>query len=446
VSPLGIRRRLLLVIVAVVTAAVVALLVAFNVVFANRLDTYSRALLRTRAAQQLALLRVEHGKLTILDVPDAAGADANVWVFSKGRTLERPRAGAHVNDFARGLAGRTEQFVDLSKYDTRLYAAPIVVRGKRFGTVVVASSLEPNEHTRQVALVGSAIFGGILLLLVALASRWLLAAALSPVRNMTRQAASWSERDLDHRFAVGEPYDELTELAATLDGMLDRLAASLRHEQRFSAELSHELRTPIARVLAECELALRRDRSPDDYRAALETVHRNAQQLAKIVDTLVAAARHEAGPVRGTADAYSVAADVSEACASLVSDEHIELDIEEPAQPVRLGIDADLAERILQPVLENACRYGSSHVRVSIERRDSTVRFVVADDGPGVATSEREIIFEPGVRGSLGEAGGPNGAGLGLSLARRLARGTKGDVEVLDGAHGGRFLVRLPAA
>jgi two-component system OmpR family sensor kinase len=284
------------------------------------------------------------------------------------------------------------------------------------------------------------------LLLVAVASRWLLAAALRPVRRMTRQAATWSERDLDQRFAVGNPYDELTELAATLDGLLDRLAASLRHEQRFSAELSHELRTPIARVLAESELALLRERSPEDYRSALTIVHRNAQQLAKIVDTLVAAARHEAGSVRGTADAFAVAAEVSEACASLVSDGRIELEVEEPDRPVRLGIDADLAERILQPVLENACRYGSTRVRVSIERRDSTVRYLVADDGPGVSDDERERIFEPGVRGRLGEAGGSDGAGLGLSLARRLARSMTGDVELLTDARGASFLVRLPAA
>ena len=445
-SPLGIRRRLLLVIVAVVTAAVVALLVAFNVVFANRLDVYSRDLLRTRATQQLALIRAEHGRLIILDAPDAAGPDANVWIFSQGKTLEKPRSGARVSDAARSLAKGPKRFVDLSKFDTRLYADPVVLGNKRLGTIVVASSLEANEHTRRVALVGSLIFGGIVLLLVAVASRWLLAAALSPVRRMTRQAATWSERDLEHRFAVGDPYDELTELAATLDGLLDRLAASLRHEQRFSAELSHELRTPIARVLAESELALRRDRPPADYRAALEVVHRNAQQLAKIVDTLVAAARHEAGAVRGTSDAYAVAADVSEACASFVSDNRIELEIEEPDRPVRLGIDADLAERILQPVLENACRYGSTHVRVSIERRDSTVRYLVADDGPGVSVSERERIFEPGVRGRLGEAGGPDGAGLGLSLARRLARGTKGDVEAVADVDGGRFVVRLPAA
>ena len=84
---------------------------------------------------------------------------------------------------------------------------------------------------------------------------------------MTTQAASWSELELDDRFTVGEPYDELTELATTLNGLLDRIAASFRREQRFSAELSHELRTPLARVLAESELALRRERTPAEYRA-----------------------------------------------------------------------------------------------------------------------------------------------------------------------------------
>ena len=68
---------------------------------------------------------------------------------------------------------------------------------------------------------------------------------------MTEDAAAWSEHDLDRRFELGEPYDELTRLAATLDALLDRLAASMRHEQRFTAELSHELRTPLARISAE---------------------------------------------------------------------------------------------------------------------------------------------------------------------------------------------------
>jgi two-component system, OmpR family, sensor kinase len=441
VRPLGIRRRLLLVVIAVVAIAVAALLVGFNALLRSTLDTSAKDLLRSRAAEEVSLLRTVGGRLTLLDAPE--GTEPNAWVFTQGRMLEHPRVRARTDAAARALDGAPRRFVDLRDFDIRLYAEPIVVRGKRLGTVVVAGSLAPYEATRRVAVVASLVFGGLVLLLVAVAARWLLAASLQPVRRMTRQAATWSERDADQRFAVGDPYDELTELAATLDGLLDRLAASLRHEQRFSSELSHELRTPIARVLAESELALLRDRPPEEYRAALEIVHRNAEQLSRIVDALVSAARHESTGARGTADAYAVA---SGASAGIAGDREIDFAIEDPGAPVRLGIDADLAERILQPVLENACRYGSSSVRVSIERQDSTVRYLVSDDGPGVGTDEREAIFEPGVRGRLGEAGGSNGAGLGLSLARRLARSAAGDVEAVPDSPGGLFLIRLPAA
>src|SRR5437868_4278256 len=144
---------------------------------------------------------------------------------------------------------------------------------------------------------------------------------------MTRQAADWSEHDLDHRFALGAPHDELTELAATLDGLLDRLSASLRHERRFSAELSHELRTPLARVLAESELALRRERTTQEYREALELIHGNAGQLSRTVDALVAAARYEAGGERGTADARAVAEAVAHACSGLATDARVQIDV-----------------------------------------------------------------------------------------------------------------------
>jgi two-component system, OmpR family, sensor kinase len=445
-SRFGIRTRLEIVVVAAVGAAVVALLGGFNLILANSLDRSSRDLLQSRAAAQLSLLKSNNGRLSLVDVPDAAGPDANVWVFSGNRLIEQPRAGARAKAAVRELAAGPSRFFDLSDSDTRLFTKPVVVDGRRVGTVVVASSLAPYEATRSVALIGSLIFGGIVLVLVWFAVRWLLASSLRPVQRMTRQAATWSERDLDQRFGLGRPRDELTELAATLDGLLDRLGASLRREQRFSAELSHELRTPIARVIAEAELALRRDRSPEDYRAALEVVHRSAEQLSRIVDALVAAARTESEPVKGTADAYEVASEATAACAGLAAEREVSLDVQQPAHPVRLGVDPDLAERILQPVLENACRYGAKHVSVSIERRDSSVRYAVTDDGPGVDEDESDRIFEPGVRGRIGEASTSLGAGLGLALARRLARSVTGDVEAVAAAQGGRFLVRLPAA
>jgi two-component system OmpR family sensor kinase len=443
-SRLGLKRRLLLAVIAAVAVTLIGLVAAFNLILGWTLDNDARDVARSRALTQLAALRTDKGRLVLAEAPDERAADAAVWVFAGRRALEQPSASAPVDAAARSLTSGPARFVDVSSNDTRLYAAPAVAHGRRVGTVVAAVSLAPYEHTRRLAFLASLVLGALILLLVAAASRWLLVSALRPVVRMTRQAADWSERDLDRRFGSGRPDDELSELATTLDGLLDRLAASLRREQRFSAELSHELRTPLARVLAESELALRRERETDEYRRVLELVHRNARQLSRIIDTLVAAARYEAGQ-REVADARAVAAGAVAACSALANERQIQLDVASCSRPLRLGLGADLAERILQPVLENACRYGSSRVRVSIERDSSSVVYAIEDDGPGVPEDERERIFEPGVRGRARRADGESGAGLGLALARRLARGVSGDVAAAASTTGGRFLVRLPA-
>jgi signal transduction histidine kinase len=261
---------------------------------------------------------------------------------------------------------------------------------------------------------------------------------------MTEQAAAWSESDLDKRFEQGDPHDELSRLAFTLDRLLDRISASLRHERRFSAELSHELRTPLAKLTAEADLALRRPRAAAEYRSAIQEILANAQQLARIVDTLLAAAQQEAGP-RGTSDATDVAQAAVDACAPVAGERKIAVVLAEQARPLRVGVDVDLAERILHPVLDNACRYGRNRVNLSIARADGSVLFTVEDDGPGVEVDEAEAIFEPATRGTAGLSAGPS-AGLGLALARRLARSVSGEVEAEPSEHGGRFVVRLPTA
>jgi signal transduction histidine kinase len=443
--PLGIRRRLLLLVVAAVSVAIAVLVLGFNVILGHTLDRDSRNLARTRVAAQLDLLRTKNGRLAVRETPDDAAADAYIWVFSRTGVVEHPHVGRKVDAAASSLAGGPARFTDVASADVRLYARPAVIGGRRVGTVVGGVSLAPYEETRRLALIASLTFGGIVLLLVLVAARWLLGSSLRPVRRMTRQAAAWSERDLDHRFAMGEPYDELTELAGTLDQLLDRLAASLRREQRFSAELSHELRTPLARVMAESELALRRDRSPDEYRRVLGLINRNAAQLTRIIDALMAAARHESGAERGTADAYAVAAQAVAGCKELATERELSLTVHSPAAPLRVGVDVELGERILQPLIDNACRYGARSVDVSIDRSDGAVRYTIDDDGPGVPAADREPIFEPGRRGAE-SARNRHGAGLGLSLARRLARSVSGDVAAVEAPRGARFVVTLPRA
>ena len=441
-SRINLRRRLLLIVVVAVTAALAALIAGFNLLLAHNLSTSANDLVRARAAAQLTQLHTKDGRLALGEAPDGTAAETQTWVFAGNRVLEAPRTDTRIDAVARGLAGGPAGLADVPSADERLYAIPVMIGGRRMGTVVAGVSLAPYEETRETALVSSLALGGAVLLLVIVAAWWLLSGALRPVTRMTRQAAAWSERDLDQRFGLGEPRDELTELAATLDGLLDRLAASLRREQRFSAELSHELRTPLSRVIAEAELAQRRPRTSQEYRDALARILENAQQVARTVDALVAAARHEAGIARGTADAYSVATDAVEACAALARERDLEVTVGRPEHPIRIGVDHDLAQRILQPVVENACSYGERRVGISVQRQPFAVVFGVEDDGPGVMQDERELIFEPGVRGRFAKDNGHGGAGLGLALARRLARHASGDVAV--DADGARFLVRLP--
>ena len=285
------------------------------------------------------------------------------------------------------------------------------------------------------------------LVTVAAVAGWLISRALRPVSLMTSQAAEWSEHDLDRRFSLGEPHDELTQLAATLDGLLDRLAATLRHEQRFSAELSHELRTPLANVIAEAQYALRHARDTDEYRAGFEQVLQSASQMNRILDTLVAAARAQLDPQRTSSDAIAGARAAIDGCSAIAAENGIEISLE--GAPARVAADADLVERILAPLVENACRYGRSRVVVSVRSTGPHVLCTVEDDGRGVPEDEREAIFEPGRRGAPGAsrtATATRGAGLGLALARRLARTAAGDVEVGSPGPGGNFVVRLPAA
>lgn len=452
--PRGVRNRLLLVIVLSVGAALALMTAAFNVVLWRTLTHDADNLVKARAAAEVSSLRVVGGRLVTPEAPDNASLESQAWVFVGSESIEEPRVDPALTRAAAGAAATPGQTVDVAGRQTRLYATPVVAGGKRLGTVVAGVSLAPYERTRRIALLGSFAFAGTLLLIVTLVSRWMLAAALRPVARMTADAEAWSIHQPDRRFAAGAPYDELSQLAATLDGLLDRLSASLRREERFSAELSHELRTPLAKICVEAELALRREREPKAYRETLATVLRNAQQLTRAVDTLVLAARQESGLDRGGANVDVVLEAAADACTRLAEEHGVTIAVVPAA--LRIGVEADVAARVLQPIVENACQHAHSSVHINAARESSEVVIVVDDDGPGVAPEDVERIFAPGVRGGSAEAAAQTrgsgeaaahatGAGLGLALARRLARAASGDVAVDARAVGGRFIVRLPA-
>ncbi len=439
---LGVRSRLLLAIVGAVTVALAVALAVFSVLLNQRLSASATALAKAEAQEELSSLTVRNGVLVALDERNRLAAASQVWVFSRTRTLEAPRVRADVDRAARALAGGPERSTDVGER-ARLYALPVLDNGVRYGTVVAAVSLDPYRETSGTALLGVVIFVVLILGAVTVLSHWTLGRALLPVSRMTEDAASWSEHELDRRFDLGEPYDELTRLAATLDSLLERIAATLRHEQRFTAELSHELRTPLARISGEAELTLRRERTPDEYRSALAAIRQNSEQMARTVETLVAAARHEAGLAMETSDAREAVEAVARQVRA--NSQGVEVRLTLPAEPVRVAVDTELLQRLIQPLADNAVRYGVGLVELTLARSGQLAAVTVADDGPGVRDDELALIFEPGERGSAA-AVAEGGAGLGLALARRLARSTGGEITAAASASGGRFTVTLPLA
>jgi signal transduction histidine kinase len=439
VSRLGVRARLLLAAVASVTVAVSLAALAFNVVLDRRLESDAASLLRARAGATLSAVRIRAGRPSMPESPDAAAATAPVWVFAGSTPIEAPRAPSAVDVAARAMAAAPAGSRDVPRHDIRLLSVPVVDHGRRVGTVVAAVSLRPYDDTRHTALVGSILLVVGVVALFAGSTRWILRRALEPVARMTSAVAEWSDRDLDRRFHLGPPHDELTHLAATLDDLLARLAAGLRREQRVSAEISHELRTPLARIQAEADLALRRPRTSPEYAEALANIRQNAVRMTTIIDTLMDAARHEAGRATAACDLTDAARSAARACGPLADHQAVALDVVAPQVPIRARVEHPLAERILQPLIENACRHARNRVAVLVDSVDGYARVSVTDDGPGVPPADKEAIFEPGM--SRADSAG---AGLGLALARRLARAGNGDV-VAYGGPGGRLVVTLPS-
>src|SRR4051812_2241318 len=434
----------------VVGVGLVLLVVAFNLILSDRLDDDIDAVLTARANGQMSALDVRNGKLIVTDVPDEATAESQAWIFAGKRVLAAPRTPHHrVDSAAEGLAIGPRRFQDVESPAVRLLAEPIIDEGRRVGTVVVAASRTPYESTRNTALIASVVLAGLLILVLGIVARLLLDAALKPLARMTESAAEWSEKDLDRRFNLGPPTDELTRLAATLDALLDRLAAGMRREQRFSAELSHELRTPLAKISTQAQLLSSSPELGSEQHEEAQTILRATEEMREVIEVLMASARAEAGVVvRDTADVETAARASVEAARAGAEERGIAFDLvpSNGAGAMRATAEPKLVERILAPLIENASRHARRRATVRVVRNGPWLEVAVEDDGPGVPSGMSATIFEPGFRGEEDGNDNHGGAGLGLSLARRLARSAGGDVEADADADGGRFVVRLPAA
>jgi heavy metal sensor kinase len=319
--------------------------------------------------------------------------------------------------------------------------------------VVAGSSMEATDEELEALREILLYVVPIALALAALGGWFLAHRSLSPVVAMAERARKIGVEDLGARLPVANPGDELGRLAETFNELLGRLEASMTRQRQFMADASHELRTPVTTARTAVSVALQQPhRDERDYRQTLAIVEQQTVRLSRIVEDMFTLARADAGnyPIRrGTMYLDEVVEEVVRAARVLASLKDVGLDLQ-GAQPASLAGDEDLIRRLVGNVLDNAIRYAphGSVIRIELGTAPEGHAISITDAGPGIPPETQPHIFERFYRADTARArgGSDGGAGLGLALARWIARVHGGDVTLARSSDAGStFTILLPA-
>jgi two-component system, OmpR family, sensor kinase len=276
---------------------------------------------------------------------------------------------------------------------------------------------------------------------------WLLSSrALEPLKRVTAAAAQVSGRDLSQRVPTPRSRDEIREMAVTINHMLDRLQESFETQRRFTADASHELRTPVTAIVGHANYLLRRTKPSEEQRDSLTVIRREAERMAKLVNDLLELARADAGfsiqmePMNLVEVLEAVHMEV----APVAGDTIIEVNAPMPVLEVS-GDQARLKQVVLN-LIHNAINAGAKHVFINLQRERQEVQLEVLDDGPGIPPDAIPHLFDRFYRVDGARTGRGNGSGLGLAIVRWIVQQHGGSVTVESRVGEGTvFTVRLPA-
>ena len=290
----------------------------------------------------------------------------------------------------------------------------------------------------------------LLVVLAALIGYWLSGRALSPVNAIIQTARRIGISNLSGRLAVPRANDELRRLSETLNDMLGRIELSLKRVTQFTADASHDLRTPVALIRASAELALRRSRSAEEYRETLTRILSASEETTRLIEDLLLLARADAGAavlhLRPT-DVVPHLETAAEETALLAAAKPVNFSRVVPAGPFTVALDSRAIERLLLILLENAVKYtpAGGHVSLELINEGDRARIEVRDTGIGISESDRPHIFERFYRADVARTRDSGGSGLGLAIARWIVEQHGGVIEAQSTlGRGSVFRVTLP--
>ncbi|HEY1191399.1 MAG TPA: ATP-binding protein, partial [Gemmata sp.] len=322
--------------------------------------------------------------------------------------------------------------------------------GQKFPALVVTGgvSLEPVRATLRelaAALTGVSLVVWVIAAVTGRAAcRW----ALRPVTRMADAARGMTAADLGSRLPVASARDELADLAAAFNALLGRVEEAFERQRGFTAEASHQLRTPLTALLGQVEVALRRERDGDEYRRVLGSVRRQADRLRKVVESLLFLARSDADAGLPEKEVVDLGVWLPEHVRTGWTEHPRAADIRAEATATKANIHPVLLGELVDVLVDNACKYSppGTPIWVRVGLAGAAVEVSVEDAGTGVSEADAGRIFEPFVRSDDARRRGVDGAGLGLAVAKRIAHAHGGQLSVTSAlGQGSRFTFRLPA-
>jgi len=320
--------------------------------------------------------------------------------------------------------------------------------------LTVAGSLYPVDasvrHLRVLFLV-TFPFG----VLVATAASWILAGrVLAPIGRIAGQAERYTAAHLDERIALHAGDDEISRLVMVVNAMLDRLETAFRAQERFIADASHELKTPLSVLMTEAQILEQKTRKQEDYEQFVSSVQDQLRQLTRLIDSLLTLARADAGFPLSKVEPVSlndVATEAAQRCEGLAQHRMVRLvpklalPTEDGVEPIAYG-DRNLLRTVIENLVRNAVRYSpleqAVEIEVGLDAQSATV--TVRDNGPGIPPEDIDRVFNRFFQIPRGDQSA-QGAGLGLAIAKGVVQLHHGTISVQNRPGGGcEFTVELP--
>ncbi|QJD31026.1 sensor histidine kinase [Methylococcus geothermalis] len=378
--------------------------------------------------------------------------DASGQVLARSLNLGAARLPAPPALLSRLAAGETvfETLPAFGEEPVRMVSMPVQALGSRLA-IQVAGSLDDVSNVMKSANLLFVVMTLGLLVAVGLASLSLTRKAFRAIDEVVQRAHRIGEANLGERLPHPGTRDEIGRLVDTLNEMLDRIEQSFEVQRSFTADASHELRSPLSRLRTELEITLRRPRALADYVRTLRSCLEEVERLTRLVEELLVLARIDAGQEHDPIETVSLNALVEEAVRrhQPVARECSVRIVVEPSPEVMVRVAGDSVSLVFSNILDNALKFsppgGTVTIRFALDGPDAIVS--ISDHGPGIGTDEPARLFERFYRGAMARAEGMPGTGLGLALSQAIAHRYGGAIDASNLPDGGaRFAVRLPAA